>query len=83
MYYLLIALSTAIAVTDLWIVGGKGSATIVICFFAYVVAAKSAREQKMIAAMSAAGIALQHFISAIDEAREKIEDHNTGGSSPL
>lgn len=73
MYYLLIALSTAIAITDLWIVGGKGSATIVICFFAYVVAAKSAKEQRMIAAMAAAGVALQHFISAIDEEREKIE----------
>ena len=73
MYYILIALSAAIAITDLWIVGGKGSATIVICFFAYVVAAKSAKEQRMIAAIAAAGVALQHFISAIDEEREKIE----------
>ena len=83
MYYLLIALCTAIAMTDLWIVGGKGSATIVICFFAYVVVSKSAKEQRMIAAISAAGIALQHFISAIDDARERIEDNHTGGSSPL
>lgn len=83
MYYLLIALCTVIAMTDLWIVGGKGSATIVICFFAYVVASKSAKEQKMIAVMSAAGIALQQFLLAIDDAREKIEDSHTGGSSPL
>lgn len=83
MYYLLIALSAAIAITDLWIIGGKGSATIVICFFAYVVASKSAKEQRMIAVISAAGMALQQLISAVDEAREKVEDNHTGGSSPL
>jgi len=82
MYYALITLSVAVALTDLWIVGGKGAATIVICFFAYAVVYKSLKEQKMIAAMVAAGAVLQHFLSALDGASEKTEDGRTGGSPP-
>lgn len=75
MYYALIVLCTAIAVTDLWIVGGKISATLVICFLAYVVISKSVKEQKMIASVVAILAVLGEVFSGIDAEREKIEDH--------
>jgi hypothetical protein len=75
MYYALIVLCAAIAITDLWIVGGKTSATLVICFFAYAVIYKSVREQKMIASMIAMSAILGEVFSGIDAKREKIEDH--------
>ncbi len=74
MQHLLTATLAAIALIDLWIVGGKASATLAILFLAYSVAYRTIREQRMAEAMIAISRTLGQVLSAIDAEPEKIED---------
>jgi hypothetical protein len=74
MQHLLTATLAAIALIDLWIVGGKTSATLAILFFAYSVAYRTIREQRMAESMIAISRTLGQVLSAIDAEPKKIED---------
>ena len=71
--HVLTATLAAIALIDLWIVGGKASATLAILFLAYSVARRTIREQKMIASIIAISGTLGQLLSEIDAEAEKFE----------
>ncbi len=71
--HLLTAALAAIALIDLWTIGGKASATLAILFFAYSVAYRTVREQKMIATMVAISSALGEVLASIDAEPKKLE----------
>ena len=71
--HVLTATLVAIALIDLWIVGGKASATLAILFLAYSVAYRTIREQKMIASIIAILGTLGQLLSEIDAEAKKIE----------
>jgi hypothetical protein len=73
MQHFLTATLAAIALIDLWIVGGKASATLAILFLAYSVAYRTIREQKMIAYIIAISGTLGQLLSEIDAEAKKIE----------
>ena len=71
--HVLTATLAAIALVDLWTNGGRASATLAILFFAYSVAYRTIREQKMIDSMIAISSTLGQLLSEIDAESEKIE----------